>query len=125
MPTNTSLENKLCEYVQSHQDRLVEIIRGLVRIPSENIPPDGAESACQNHIAEFLRPCGCAPELYEVDEVAGLREHRLFLTSRNYAGRPNLGARLKGAGRSFSQATSIRFRAAAQPGRASPSGAKS
>lgn len=97
MQTNTSLENKLCEYVESHQERLVEIIRGLVRIPSENIPPDGAERACQNHIAEFLKPCGCAPELYEVDDVAGLREHRLFLTSRNYAGRPNLGARLKGA----------------------------
>jgi acetylornithine deacetylase len=97
MPTNAPLEKKLCEYVETHRERLVEIIRGLVRIPSENIPPEGAERACQLHIAEFLRPCGCAPELYEVDDVAGLREHPLFLTSRNYVGRPNLGARLKGA----------------------------
>ncbi|MGE5645393.1 MAG: M20/M25/M40 family metallo-hydrolase [Acidobacteriota bacterium] len=98
MSACTGLEKSICEYVESRRERLVGIIQGLVRIPSENMPPAGSERACQEHIAGFLRPLGCAPTLYEVDDVPGLREHPLFGGNRNYSGRPNLGARLKGSG---------------------------
>jgi acetylornithine deacetylase len=83
--------------VDSHRGRLVEIIQELVRTPSENVPPRGAELACQLKVADFVERCGLEPELYEVDQVPGLRAHPLFAGSREYAGRPNLGARLKGA----------------------------
>jgi acetylornithine deacetylase len=97
MPVDIGFEKEICEYVESRRERLVEIISGLVRIPSENMPPAGSERACQVHIADFLESRGCAATLYEVDDVPGLREHPLFAGNRDYAGRPNLGARRKGA----------------------------
>ena len=94
----TLLEKQLCSYVEKHRDRLVEIIRDLVRIPSENTPPTGNEGACQQYAAELLRKQGIKPELYELTEVPGLREHPLFWPGRDYQDRPNLGARWKGHG---------------------------
>jgi acetylornithine deacetylase len=98
MPLDTSLEKQLCSYVEKHRDRLVGIIRDLVRIPSENTPPTGNEEACQQYAAEFLRQQDLNPTLYELSEVSGLREHPLFWPGRDYGRRPNLGARRKGRG---------------------------
>ena len=47
MPLDSTLERNLTGYVETHRDRLLEIVRDLVRIPSENTPPVGAEDACQ------------------------------------------------------------------------------
>jgi acetylornithine deacetylase len=85
-------------YVEQHRSRLIEITRELVRIPSENTPPTGSEGACQQHIASILRAAGWTPELYELADVAGLREHPLFEDGRDYSARPNLGARRRGTG---------------------------
>ena len=98
MPLGTSLEKQLCSYVEKHHDRLVGIIRDLVRIPSENTPPTGNEEACQQYAAEFLRNQGLNATLYELSEVSGLLEHPLFWPGRDYRGRPNLGVRRKGRG---------------------------
>src|SRR6202035_2509203 len=38
------------------------------------------------------------PDVYELDAVAALRNHPLFVKGREYAGRPNLGSRRKGSG---------------------------
>jgi acetylornithine deacetylase len=93
-----ALEDRICSYVDSHQDRLVGIIRDLVRIPSENTPPIGAERGCQEYVATALRAQGWEPVLYGLDDVPGLREHPLFWAGRDYSQRPNVGARRKGAG---------------------------
>jgi acetylornithine deacetylase len=98
MPLDTAIENRLCSYVDENQDRLVEIIRDLVRIPSENTPPVGAERACQEYLASRLRAQEWEPVLYEPDSVPGVKEHPLFWKGRDYTNRPNLGARRKGAG---------------------------
>jgi len=98
MPLDSILENKLSSYVEEHRDRLLEIIRNLVRIPSENTPPIGGEGACQQYVAEFLRRQELAPTLYELGEVPGLKEHPLYGSGRNYERRPNVGARKKGRG---------------------------
>lgn len=79
-------------------NRVTEILRGLVRIPSENIPPGGCEQQVQQHIAHFLEGLGLAPMLYSLDEVPGLAQHALYWPHRHYLGRPNLVARMKGAG---------------------------
>ncbi len=98
MEIDAALESKVCAYVDSHQDRLIEIIRDLVRIPSENMPPKGSEKACQQYVAGALHKLGWEPSLYELSEVAGLQEHPLFWAGRDYGDRPNLGARRQGAG---------------------------
>jgi acetylornithine deacetylase len=98
MPIDSTLEKKLGSYVEEHRDRLIEIIRNLVRIPSENTPPIGSEEACQQYVAAFLRQQDVAPTLYEFSEVPGLQEHPLYEAGRSYAHRPNLGARKKGRG---------------------------
>ena len=72
MPLDSTLENKISSYINDHRDRLVGIIRDLVRIPSENTPPDGSEEACQKYVAEFLRVQDVRPPLYELRDVPGL-----------------------------------------------------
>ena len=98
MNTPPSLQNALAEIVERRQHRLLDLTRELIRIPSENTPPKGAELACQNWLAEQLRNCGLLPELYFLHEVPGLHEHPLFQPGRDYTDRPNLAARVTGTG---------------------------
>ena len=88
---------RVVEYVDSRRDRLVEIIGDLVRRASENTPPNGNEGPCQAYIAAALTQAGYEPDIYGLDEVAGLREHPLFFPGRDYSGRPNVAARRHGA----------------------------
>jgi len=96
--TDQSFEQTVADYVDRRQSRLIELTRDLIRIPSENTPPTGSEKACQQYIAEVLRASGWHSELYEITDVKGLAQHPLFQPGRDYANRPNLGARRKGTG---------------------------
>lgn len=98
MPLDATLRNRLSSYVDRHRDRLVEIIRDLIRIPSENVPPVGNEEACQQHVAEYLKAQGLGTELYYLRDVPGLEGHPLFFPGREYANRPNVDSRRKGSG---------------------------
>ena len=98
MNTPPQLQAKLSQYVDLHQDRLLEILQTLVRIPSENTPPVGAEQKCQTWIAEQLKEIGWSSELYDIDHVPGLPAHPLFHPGRDYRGRPNLASLHKGTG---------------------------
>ena len=91
-------QSELCSFVEQHSHRLVQILRDLVQIPSENKPPSGSEGACQEYVAGFLREIGWNPRLYALDDVPGLHEHPAFFAGRNYENRPNVGARLEGSG---------------------------
>ena len=93
-----TLQSTLKETVWSKRDRLVEITRQLIRTPSENTPPHGAELACQNWLAGELQNLGLRTDLYCLNEVTGLAEHSLFQAGRNYQDRPNLAARRNGSG---------------------------
>ncbi len=94
--TQTRLE--LCSFVDRHTGRLVQIVSDLVRIPSGNTPPLGAEGACQMYVANLLRKLNWNPIVYSLDNVPGLRQHPAFFAGRNYQNRPNVGARLTGSG---------------------------
>lgn len=99
MAVNTLLENDLCAYVDDHRDRLVQIIRDLVRIPSENTPPTGSEEASQRYVEAFVQGLGgWDASLYYLDQVPGLADHPLYWPGRDYRRRPNVGARKKGRG---------------------------
>ena len=63
-----------------------------MRRASENTPPVGDEGACQQYIASALQAAGWEPDIYELDSVAGLRDHPIFVDGREYAGRPNIGS---------------------------------
>ena len=99
MNSDSRFAKQVGNYVEAHQDRLQAIISDLVRIPSENKPPHGAERKCQEYTATFLRSQGWEPDLYELGDVPGLFEHPLYWPGRNYKDRPNVGSRRKGAGR--------------------------
>jgi acetylornithine deacetylase len=96
--TGQSFEQRIADYVNQRQGRLIDLTRSLIRIPSENTPPSGGERACQEYIAEVLRASGWQPELYDITDVKGLGQHPLFQPGRDYGNRPNLGARRKGNG---------------------------
>jgi acetylornithine deacetylase len=95
---NVAIEREVQSYVATHRDRVVEIARDLIRVPSENRAPLGAENECQQYIATFLRNCGYDPLLYTPDEAPGLYYHPLYWPGRPYKNRPNVGARRGGAG---------------------------
>jgi acetylornithine deacetylase len=92
------LESQLIRYVEDHRRRLFEIIRDLVRLNSENTPPLGREGSCQAYAAALLRQSGWDADVYELSAVPGLFEHPRFFGGREYAGRPNVGARRPGSG---------------------------
>ncbi len=91
-------EKVVFDYVEAGRGRLIEFVRELVRRPSENMPPCGAEQACQEYLAGMLRGLGWETVLYRPDEVPGATGHPLWWPGRDYTSRPNLGARRKGAG---------------------------
>ena len=98
MPLEVEFQNRLSSYLENHRDRLVEIVRDLVRIPSENTPPVGNEEACQQYVAEYLERQGLETDLYYFRDVKGLQEHALYFPGREYGNRPNVDARRKGVG---------------------------
>lgn len=95
---NTSTARSLSAFVDERRDDLVGLVRDLVRLPSENRAPLGAELACQKYVAARLRKAAWDPTLYTPAEVPGITEHPLYWPGRNYEGRPNVGATFAGAG---------------------------
>jgi acetylornithine deacetylase len=105
-----SLKERLEGWMRANRARILDGIAELVRIRTENLPPGGNEKPGQ----EYLRDWACgflAPQdvdLFEVDDVPGIRQHPLFFPTidgkqRVYRDRPILVARLpgKGGGRSL------------------------
>ncbi len=92
----SELEQKLIDYVETHRDRLVALTANLVRIPSENKAPHGSEGECQKYVASVLANAGWETDVYELETLAGLREHPLFAKGREYRGRANVGSRRRG-----------------------------
>lgn len=93
------------KWVKAHRNELLEQLSGLVRTRTDNTPPSGREKAGQEYLHRLMAPA--FPErdldLFELDEVPGLREHPLFFThidglERQYRDRPNFVARLPGSG---------------------------
>lgn len=93
-----ALLERISAYMHANQDRLAAIVADLVRIPSENKPPRGAEGACQAYVAEFLGKLGIEPAVYRPDHTPGVTSHPHYWPGRDYTGRVNVGATRAGAG---------------------------
>ena len=85
-------------WLAAHRDDLITLVRRLVSHRSENRPPRGEEASCQAFVAGYLRELGLEPDVFEPDEVPGAPEHPAWWPGRDYSGRPNVVARLAGAG---------------------------
>lgn len=96
MQAEMSVEKELLNYVDTRRDDLLALIQTLVRTPSENTPPTGAEAACQRFCQAYLQSCGFETDLYELSAVPGIESHPVYFAGRNYTGRPNLAAKRKG-----------------------------
>lgn len=95
---NTTFDRDLSSYVDERAGRLIEILRDLVHIPSENRAPEGNEGECQRYVAATLGRSGLRPALYTPDEAPDIHRHPLFWPGRQYVRRPNVNARRPGSG---------------------------
>lgn len=91
-------EDQVAKTAAALHPRLVQTIKELVQIPSENTPPVGTELGCQQYVHERLRSLGLKAELYDLRSVPGLTEHPAFRHTRDYADRPNVAAVWPGQG---------------------------
>lgn len=87
----------LMRAADSARDELIALARALVRIPSDNLPPRGAEAAVQAFIAEYLGSAGLEVDVFTPDD-AGVSGHPAFFPGRLYADRPDVVGTLKGTG---------------------------
>jgi acetylornithine deacetylase len=92
------LHNALNGYVRHRSARLIELLRDLVARPSENRAPLGSEIECQEYVAAHLRSNGWQPVLYTPADVPGIQKNPMYWPGRDYTQRPNVAARLAGAG---------------------------
>lgn len=85
-------------WLDGHRHDLLELVRRLISLRSENRPPRGDEARCQEFIAAYLAELGLASEVFYPDQVAGATEHPDWWPGRDYTGRPNVVGRLAGTG---------------------------
>jgi len=76
---------------------MTELLKGLVRVDTVAIPPDGDETPGQIVLHKFFKRHGISTELYETEFVARSRSP-WRRKNRNYKGRMNLVARHTGSG---------------------------
>jgi acetylornithine deacetylase len=100
-----SMLNEVTSWVEKNQETILRTVFELVQIRTENLPPGGKEKPGQEYLYRFAG--GFLPErdldLFEVDDVPGIREHPVFFPTiegkeRVYKDRPILVARKAGSG---------------------------
>jgi acetylornithine deacetylase len=80
-------------------DRLVRLTQDLVRIDSENHPPNGREGNIQRYIADFWRENGIEFDSFIPTDVPGFTTHPAFYDDgRDYTDRPVVVAKIPGSG---------------------------
>lgn len=96
------MDREIDRWLSAHLDDLVELAQSLVRIPSENRPPAGAEIEVQRFVEARLRELGAELDVFTPDEVPGLDQHPAYFPTingqqREYADRPNVVGTFRGA----------------------------
>lgn len=85
--------------VELHKDEIIRLAQELVRIPSENHPPDGGERRVQEYIADFWKDSGVGCDVFLPTDVPGFKSHPTYCElGRNYDERPVVVAKLPGTG---------------------------
>lgn len=86
-------------YVEDYREELLELASNLIKIPSENIAPNGNEKECQEYLFSYLSDIkGIKTDYFTPLEVEGIEDHPAYKAGREYANRPNVVAVKNGAG---------------------------
>jgi acetylornithine deacetylase len=92
-------------WIERNRDEILSTIAELVQIRTENLPPGGNEKPGQECLFDKVTRFASAADvdLFEIEDVPGIREHPLFFPSidgeeRIYKDRPILTARRPGKG---------------------------
>jgi acetylornithine deacetylase len=80
------------------RQNLISTLSELIRIPSENTPPMGAEYECQKYLHERLQEIGLTSDLYYFSDIENLKSHPAYRHQRDYTNRPNVAGTLRGSG---------------------------
>ncbi len=80
------------------RQKLISTLSELIRIPSENTPPMGAEYECQKYLHERLQKIGLTSDLYYFSDIENLKSHSAYRHQRDYTNRPNVAGTLCGSG---------------------------
>lgn len=86
----TYSRDAILAWVAAHQADVIGLAQALVRIPSENKQPHGAEKACQMFVVDFLRGLGCRVDVFNPLDVVGLTEHPAYWPGHDYTDRPDV-----------------------------------
>jgi acetylornithine deacetylase len=84
--------------VAAVRDQILALLQDLVRTDSVAVPPMGNEAAAQRVLSRTLKRNKLDVELYDTGFL-NQSDHPYVRHQRNYAGRPNVIARLPGCGR--------------------------
>jgi acetylornithine deacetylase len=95
--TSDPVASNAKELLAPFDKELVDLLQTLVRTNSSAIPPDGCETDAQKVLLNFLNSHGIPADLYELAFLQN-SSHPYVRHDRNYSGRHNLIARLKGTG---------------------------
>jgi acetylornithine deacetylase len=89
---------RIRRWVDDNRAAIIECVRNLVRIETQNLAPDGHEHKGQLAVAAMLNLLGCEVDVYDIRSVNGLLEHPRYWPARPCTGRPNVMGIRKGAG---------------------------
>ena len=89
---------RVAAVVDERAGEVVQLLRELVRIPSETHPPGGDELAAQRHVAAVLEGMGLELDVFEPWSVEGIEEHPGWWPGLDFTDRPNVVGRARGAG---------------------------
>ena len=96
-------QQRVHEWVRRERGMILDCLRYLVTIDTQNLAPHGNELQGQMAIAAMLRTLGCDVDVYEISSAPGLLQHPHYWSARPCTGRPNvMGVRRgRGGGRSL------------------------
>ncbi|MDO9543028.1 MAG: M20/M25/M40 family metallo-hydrolase [Kiritimatiellia bacterium] len=84
--------------IEFHFKDAITLLQQLIRIPSVNHPPTGDEAAVQRFYFNYLKKAGLAPVLFDPSHMPAFTSHPGRLKDHCMKGRPNVVAKIKGAG---------------------------
>jgi acetylornithine deacetylase len=93
------LRDDVKKITTENAQRLTQLAQDLVRIDSENHPPNGHEGKIQRYIADFWRDNSIECDSFLPTDVPGFTSHPAFYDDgRDYTDRPVVVARIPGSG---------------------------
>ncbi len=96
---NGYLFKKIDAIVCDYKEEIIGLARDLVKIPSENIAPDGFEKDAQEFLYDKFKDINNIElDKFTPLEVKGIQDHPAYFKGRNYKDRPNVVGQLKGQG---------------------------